>query len=107
MAITRVGAKPREVSFAERTELIRYIDVDQRLNGNRPASVAFMLNPGEDHLSINSLSVEPMQAIVTYYSLLFRPNRGPIAITKHKLASYNDAARKGGIALHYSAELSS
>jgi hypothetical protein len=69
MALGTIRAIRQPVSFTDRTELVRYIDVDQRLNGNRPAPVAFLANPGQSHLSVNSLAIESMKEIATYYAV--------------------------------------
>jgi hypothetical protein len=101
MALGTISATRQLVDFTDRTELVRYIDVDQRLKGNRPAPVAFLANPDESYLSINSLAIESMKAIATYYAVALQSGPGPVAAAKHKLATYNDAARNGGVALRY------
>jgi hypothetical protein len=106
MALGTIRAIRQPVSFTDRTELVRYIDVDQRLNGNRPAPVAFLANPGQSHLSVNSLAIESMKEIATYYAVALQSGASPVAVGKHKLASYNDAARKGGVMLRYDGDSS-
>jgi hypothetical protein len=84
-------------TFSERSVLVRYIDEDQRFKTGRPAPAAFMANPGEKYLSVNSLEVESLQDIAAYYRVRFTPSA--VAVTQHKVTSYNDAARKGSVAL--------
>jgi hypothetical protein len=91
-------------AFAERSELCRYIDELQRLSGNRPAPAAFMLNPGEDYLSVNLLGVETIRQIAAYYRVVLQRGGTSVAISKHKLAAYNAAAKKAGLLLAFDAK---
>jgi hypothetical protein len=95
---TRAQALRGTPAFSERSVLVRYIHEDQRFKKNRPALAAFVASPGEAYLSVNSLEVETVQQIAAYYLARFRTSN-PVALTQHKIATYNDAARKAGVAV--------
>ena len=85
-----------EPTFREKSELTRYIDDAQRLRDRRPAQGAFQRNPGESHLSVNSLEVESFDEIVRYYQIEIQNDDLPVAVCVHKVAQYNSAGRKAG-----------
>lgn len=87
--------------FAGKSELARYISPDQRLGGNRPAVAAFISNPMDDHLSVNSLEVEMLVEIAEYYRNEFQDGDGEVAICTHKIHKYNDVGRKSGATIQY------
>jgi len=97
------GSRTQNVKFNERTELARYIDEDQRLSGNRPASSAFLANPGDTHLSVNSRDIENLDQIASYFYAILQENKNnrAIAVALHRIATYNDEIRKVGVSLVY------
>lgn len=89
-------------TFANKKELARYIHPNFRMRGNRASSLAFELDAGpprERYLSVNSLEVERVKTIATYYSSKFESNAATVAISQQKIIDYNLAAKKAGIAL--------
>jgi hypothetical protein len=94
----------KKPTFAERSELVRYIHQINRLSGNRPAVAAFLDPPSADpkpYLSVNSLQVESLQAIAAYHRDIWQGNRGRVALSSHKVSHYTDAGRKCGIQINY------
>lgn len=95
--------------FAERSELLRYIDEDKRLRGNRPHVAAFLpdppsATPDKDYLSVNALELEAIDEIAGYHRMRMQNGEGKVALCAHKVSFYNDAARKCGIALSFDRE---
>jgi hypothetical protein len=89
--------------FKLKSELARYVDNDE-LQGGRVSSSAFVPNPSEDYLSVNSIEVEPLNDIATYYCGLFKNGIGTVAIACRKVSEYNEAAKKSGIRIIFSQE---
>jgi hypothetical protein len=86
--------------FAGKSILIRYVDEVQRL-GRRPAPDVFRPNPGDDHLSVNLLDVEPLVEIVSYYKERFQSNIGQVAVCQNKVQEYNEACRRTTVQLTF------
>lgn len=91
----------KEPTFARQSEMTRYVPVVQRLKGNRPSSVAFKANPGEDYLSVNSLEVETLQSILIYYKKEIRENCEEVAYCRHKVADYNKGAKSARVDISF------
>ena len=94
----------KKPTFAERSELVRYIHQINRLSGNRPAVAAFLDPPSADpkpYLSVNSLQVESLQSIAAYHREIWQGNRGKVALSSHKVSHYSSAGRKCGIQISY------
>ena len=96
--------------FSERAQLVRYVDKDQTLSGNRPAVAAFLPDipsddPDSDHLSVNSLEVESMKEIAKYYKWKWRVDKAACCV--HKVHDYTDAGRKAGVSISYDRSTSS
>lgn len=56
-----------------------------------------MPNPGDTHLSVNSVELEGLNSIATYYSEVFQNGGGMVAIASRKIYEYNSAAKEGGV----------
>lgn len=94
----------REPTFAERSELVRYVHPIHRLRGNRPAVATFLEPPSQEpkpYLSVNSLQVESLQDIAAYHRAIWQDNKGRVALSSHKVSHYTDAGRKCGIQISY------
>jgi hypothetical protein len=87
-------AKPTP-KFPADSRLLRYIDRDER-HGKRASHGAFMPNPGEDHLSVNSLELESAEQIAEYYGDALGSEDGKVAIVTHTVREYNDSGKKAG-----------
>lgn len=88
-------------SFSDRSQLARYIHPNQRMKGNRASSVAFLAEPGpprETYLSVNSLEVEKLSAIASYYRTKFGDS-GKVATVVKTVGRYNIAAQSAGLAI--------
>ena len=88
-------------TFSEDSELARWVPEIQRTAQNRPHLNVFLPNPGEDHLSVNSLEVESLVQIANYYKSELQKDKKETAVCVHKIARYNGASRKAGIQLRY------
>jgi hypothetical protein len=80
--------------FAMESGLCRYIDPNEYNIGKRVSWGAFLPNPGDTHLSVNSLEVEKMREICGYYADAFQKGIGPVAVCTHSVKEYNELARK-------------
>jgi hypothetical protein len=92
--------------FSTRSRLVRYIGEDDRLSGNRPAVTAFepdppTADPGNDHLSVNSLEIESIAQIAAYHRLNWQNDTGIVALSEHQIHDYNDAGRKASATILY------
>lgn len=94
-------SKPKP-TFAEHSELARHVDPDELKNGGRVSSAAFVPNPSENYLSVNSLEIETQQDIATYYRNIFQNGSGEVAIACRKISDYNTAASNAGIMIKVS-----
>ena len=88
-------------TFKLNRELARYVDIDE-LQGGRVSSSAFIPNPGEDYLSVNSIEVESLNDIATYYCNVFKNGIGAVAIACRKVSEYNEAAKKSDVRIIFS-----
>jgi hypothetical protein len=93
-------------SFANHSELVRYIDELHRLSGRRPAAAAYLPDPRSDrperdYLSVNSLELESMKVIADYHRMRAQNNVGQVALCVHKVWRYNTVAAKCGIAVRH------
>jgi hypothetical protein len=95
----------KEPTFSAKSQLARYIDEVNRLSGNRPAVAAFLdppsSDPSNDHLSVNSLELEPIKRIAAYHCWKWQGDRGQVALCVHQVIEYTDAGRKCGINIIY------
>jgi hypothetical protein len=55
---------------------------------------AFLPNPGELYLSVNSLEAEEKTKICNYYADAFQNSVGPVAVCTHSVKQYNELATK-------------
>ena len=78
--------------FQTKSQLIRYVDEDQRLPKNSPADDVFIASPGDSHLSVNSLEIENQPTIASRYRQKFQGGAGEVAICVHKIYEYNASA---------------
>jgi hypothetical protein len=88
-------------TFAEPSELARYIPSEWCKRKNRPASAAYQRKDNEEYLSVNSTEVETINQIAQTYATKFESGTRPVAIACPKVASYNEAADKVGIAISF------
>lgn len=79
-------------AFRAKTELTRHVDAAQRLPGNRPAPDVFIANPGDSHLSVNSVDLENLPTIVERYRMR-QGGHGEVSVCVHKVLEYNSAAK--------------
>jgi hypothetical protein len=82
-------------TFPAKSHLCRYIDRDEK-HGKRASYGAFMPNPGDDHLSVNSLEVETLQQIAEYYGGALGNEDGNVAVCIHTVLEYSDSGKKAG-----------
>jgi len=80
-------------TFGPLTLLCRHVDCDG--GRRRRASYAdFLPNPGDDHLSVNSLEVEAKASVAEYYAAAFQRDARPVGICTHSVREYNEVAKK-------------
>src|SRR5437667_303807 len=79
-------------SFAARYELARYVAPIFRRSGGRLSSAAFVRNPGDTYLSVNSPEVESLSEIAKHYRAVFQQGEGSVAVACRKIMVYNRAA---------------
>ena len=82
-------------TFPAKAQLLRHVDRDER-HGKRASLGAFMPNPGDNHLSVNSLELETRAQIAKYYADVFGNEDGRVAVCMHAVLEYNDSGKKAG-----------
>jgi hypothetical protein len=92
----------QEPAFAAESSLCRYIHSDEYNIGRRVKWGAFLPNPGETYLSVNSLEVEEKGEICNYYAEAFQQGNGPVAVSTHSVKQHNELARKASCQVIYS-----
>ncbi len=90
-----------EPTFSNSSELVRYIPSEWCKRKNHPASTAYQRKDNEKYLSVNSTEVETIKQIAQTYATKFESGTRPVAIACPKIASYNEAAEKVGIAVSF------
>lgn len=101
-----MAVKLASPTFSARSSLVRYVSEENRLKDRRPAVAAFLpdppsASPERDYLSVNSLEIESVKAVATYYRAKWQNNQGKVALTQHNVFEYTDAARKSGLIMNY------
>lgn len=89
-------------SFKANNELARYVDPDELKNGGRVSSGAFLPNPGDTYLSVNSTEVESLHDIQAYYRTTLHKGVGPVIAACRKISDYNNAGNFAGISITFS-----
>ncbi len=77
--------------------MARYVSPVYRRSGGRISSAAFLRNPGDTYLSVNSLEVESLPEIAKYYKATFQQSKGSVAVACRKIMVYNRAALVAGV----------
>jgi len=91
---------PRPIpSFKKSSELARYVDPDELKSGGRVSSVAFLPNPGDSHLSVNSVEVDSLKNIADYFRSTFKNGSGDVAVACRKINEYNSAGKFAGLSI--------
>jgi hypothetical protein len=85
--------------FKAKSELARYVDKDEYMRGGRVTSGAFLPNPGDDHLFVNSLEIESINDIANYFSKVFEEST--IQICTRKISEYRNSTSGTSIHIHY------
>ena len=89
-------------TFGARKILARYVDDANLGRQNRISSSAFMPNPGEQYLSVNSLEIESLVLIADYYRTRIASRPGKVAVSCLTVMEYNRACEAGGVTIVYS-----
>jgi len=87
-----------EPSFSAQSTLARFVHPHFK-KGERLSSAAFLPNPGEDHLSVNSLEVESLPTIAEHYRRDLQKDEQKVAIACRKVYAYNKGASVAGISV--------
>ncbi len=87
-----------EPSFSAKMMLARYVH-PQFKKGERLSSAAFLPNPGENHLSVNSLEVESLPTIAEHYRRDLQKDDQKVAIACRKVYAYNKGASVAGVSV--------
>lgn len=87
--------------FGGSSQLIRYVDIDQRFNKRRAAHGAFLGEVGDSHLSVQSLEIESKRVIAEYYQRAFQEGKGKVAYCVHTIYEYNTASKDTDGAVTY------
>jgi len=90
----------RKPKFSADSKLVRYIDPDEIKRKGRISSAAFMPNPGETHLSVNSMETESLAEIADYYRHAFADG-DKVDAAERTVADFNKAATKAGLNICY------
>ena len=61
-----------------------------------------MPNPGEQHLSVNSLEIESLDLIADYYRTRIASRPGKVGVSCLTVMEYNRACAAGGVTIVYS-----
>jgi len=69
------------------------------MKGGRVSSAAFMRNPGDEYLSVNSVEIESLQEIAAHYRRDFQKDNQKAAIASRKILAYNRGALIAGISV--------
>jgi hypothetical protein len=96
---SKVKSLPAEPLFRPNSELARYVPPHHIMKGGRVSSAAFLRDPGEDHLSVNSVEIESLPFIAEYYRKDLQKDDEAVAVSSLKILDYNKGASKGGIAV--------
>jgi len=88
-------------SFKAKSELARYVDPDELMKGGRVSSGAFLPNPGDPYLSVNSTEVESLHHIRAYYRTSLHKGVGPVIAACRKISDYNNAGNFAGISITF------
>ena len=110
MAKRAVPAKPIRVkddasapstspTFGAKKILARYVDEANLGKQSRISSSAFMPNPGEQYLSVNSLEIESLGQVADYYRTRISSRPGTVAISCLTIMEYNRACEAGGVTI--------
>ena len=93
--------KLKQPTFASNSELARWVDEVNLGRGGRVSSAAFLPSIGETYLSVNSVELESIQKIATYYKDHFQGGAGKVAVSCLKVMDYNEAAKGAGVNLSF------
>jgi hypothetical protein len=83
-------------TFAAKSELYRYVDCDGGRR-RRASQADFLPNPGDHHLSVQSLEIEARAEICRFYSAAFNGGEFPVGICVHQVQRYSELGRKSGV----------
>jgi len=104
-----MAAKVETPKFSGKSELARYIGIEDRLSGNRPAVAAFLpdghtaeTTDPDEHLSVNSLEVESLSVIAAYHRWRAQEGAGDVALSVHKVHIYSETGKKAEVQVDYS-----
>jgi hypothetical protein len=85
--------------FKANSELARYVPSHYLMKGGRVSSAAFLRNPGEDYLSVNSVEIESLPQIAEHYRRDLQKDDKKVALASVKILTYNQGALKAGISV--------
>lgn len=93
-------------SFLADSQISRFIHRDYRMLGGRVSSAAFerkltRARLRETYLSVNSLEIDSMSTIVSYYRKTFEDGRGQVALTIHRIKECNMAGQVAGVSVKF------
>jgi hypothetical protein len=83
--------------FAPRSALVRYIHPIHRMRHGRVSDAAFRPNPDEAYLSVNSLEIETLKEIVSFYGRTFID--ADVIASQHTVSTWNIAAQAAGVSV--------
>lgn len=93
----KIKPVPLVPTFAAKHELARYIHPIYRKTGGRVSSGAFLRNPGETYLSVNSVETESLDRIAAYYGAHLQQGAGNVVAACHKVFGFNSSASIAGV----------
>ena len=88
-----------EPSFSATSMLARYVHPQYCKKGERLSPAVFLANPGEDHLSVNSMEVESLPTIADHYRRDLQKDDQKVAIACRKVYAYNKGTSVAGISV--------
>lgn len=96
---SKAGKQISEPRFAANSELARYVSPLHLMKGGRVSSAAFLRNPGDEYLSVNSVEIDSLQEIAAHYRKDLQKDNQKVAIASLKIFAYNRGALKAGISV--------
>ena len=69
------------------------------MKGGRVSSAAFLRNPGDEYLAVNSVEIDSLPEIAAHYRRDLQENNQTVAIASLKILAYNRGALIAGISV--------
>ncbi len=104
--MTKKAPPENAANFLLDSQVSRFIHKDYRMRRGRVSSAAFerkvdRSGTREPYLSVNSLEIDSVPTVVTYYRKTFENDRGQVALVIHKIRECNLASQVAGVSVKF------